>query len=206
MRILRKAISGTEGARTHVQRAGGCVAYQRPCPVNRNTVAQCRRRGIFANAAREWSKLSELNRRKVAELAAAERRIDSLGHPTRVLPFNYFCRARMRGEQIPPFNAAIQWINEHCIGWSFVDEGVFQMDYNALIPRFVESILTEEGAYGVVFTDVHNDEKIFKYVEAGTNGIQFSSDSERPLTLTRGVWRFPDGWEYPLAGLPQIFS
>lgn len=107
MRILGKAISGTAGARTHVQRAGGSVCYQRPCPVNRNTLAQSKRRGIFASAAQAWKKLFALNQEKCAELARAEKRTDALGHPTRVLPFNYFCRARMRGEQIPPTNEGV---------------------------------------------------------------------------------------------------
>ena len=206
MRILNKAISGTAGARTHTQRAGGTVAYQRPCPVNRNTVAQCRRRGIFANAAREWAQLSPANQRKVAELAAEERRVDSLGRSTRVLPFNYFCRARMRGEQIPPANLGVDWINSHFIRWTYIEYGIFQMNFSEEIPELVELALTSNGGEGLVYVEGSDDVKFFSYVEAGTTGIQFESESEPPLTLSRGVWRFNDGWEYPLAGLPVSFK
>lgn len=206
MRILNKAISGTAGARTHTQRAGGTVAYQRPCPVNRNTVAQCRRRGIFANAAREWAQLSPANQRKVAELAAEERRVDSLGRSTRVLPFNYFCRARMRGEQIPPANFGVAWINSHFRDWQTIEYGIVQMSFTEEIPELVELALLSNGGEGLVYVEGASDPKVFSYVEAGTTGIKFDSEDEPPFTLTRGVWRFDNGWEYPLAGLPAHFD
>lgn len=206
MRILNKAISGSTGARTHTQRAGGTVAYQRPCPVNRNTVAQCRRRGIFANAAREWAQLLPANQRKVAELAAAERRVDSLGRSTRVLPFNYFCRARMRGEQIPPANFGVEWLNANFKRWTRLDEDLIQFDLRAEIPELVSIALNADGGEGFAVEQGSGKVKKSEYVEAGINGVQFGGGSEPPLTIVRAYWRFNSGWEYPLAGLPASFD
>lgn len=95
-------MSGTEGARTFSQRAGGTLSVQKPAPVNKNTVAQIRRRGIFAAAASAYKKL----RPETWAWLAAERKKhpqkDALGKTVVLSVYAYFMKLYLGGWRESP--------------------------------------------------------------------------------------------------------
>lgn len=126
MRHLNLAMSGTEGARTFSQRAGGTLSVQKPAPVNKNTVAQIRRRGIFAAAASAYKKL----RPETWAWLAAERKKnpqkDALGKTVILSVYAYFVKLYLSGwRQLPDPNeseaAAWDYVVATATGlWTYV--------------------------------------------------------------------------------------
>lgn len=97
MKLLGKAISGTCGARTYSVGGAGVTARQKVCPVNKNSLAQTRRRGLFAAAGAAFKNLPAEQRAELHARALAASDKDIFGKKITLSDYAFFLREWMRG-------------------------------------------------------------------------------------------------------------
>lgn len=102
MKLLGKAISGTCGARTYSVGGAGVTARQKVCPVNKNSLAQTRRRGLFAAAGAAFKSLTALQREELHARALAAAETDVFGKKITLSDYAFFLREWMRGIRPAP--------------------------------------------------------------------------------------------------------
>lgn len=102
MKLLGKAISGTCGARTYSVGGAGVTARQKVCPVNKNSIAQARRRGIFAAAGSAFKALTALQRAELHARALAASETDVFGKKITLSDYAFFLREWMHGIRPEP--------------------------------------------------------------------------------------------------------
>lgn len=102
MKLLGKAISGTCGARTYSVGGAGVTARQKVCPVNKNSIAQARRRGLFAAAGAAFKSLSAAQREEIHARALAASETDVFGKKITLSDYAFFLREWMRGIRPAP--------------------------------------------------------------------------------------------------------
>ena len=102
MKLLGKAISGTCGARTYSVGGAGVTARQKVCPVNKNSLAQTRRRGLFAAAGAAFKALTALQREELHARALAASDTDIFGKKITLSDYAFFLREWMRGIRPAP--------------------------------------------------------------------------------------------------------
>ena len=102
MKLLGKAISGTCGARTYSVGGAGVTARQKVCPVNKNSLAQTRRRGLFAAAGAAFKSLTALQREELHARALAASETDVFGKKITLSDYAFFLREWMRGIRPAP--------------------------------------------------------------------------------------------------------
>lgn len=102
MKLLGKAISGTCGARTYSVGGAGITARQKVCPVNKNSLAQTRRRGLFAAAGAAFKALSAEQRAELHARALAASDTDIFGKKITLSDYAFFLREWMRGIRPAP--------------------------------------------------------------------------------------------------------
>ena len=102
MKLLGKAISGTCGARTYSVGGAGVTARQKVCPVNKNSLAQTRRRGIFAAAGAAFKNLTAEQRAELHARALAAAETDVFGKKITLSDYAFFIREWMRGIRPAP--------------------------------------------------------------------------------------------------------
>lgn len=102
MKLLGKAISGTCGARTYSVGGAGVTARQKTCPVNKNSLAQARRRGLFAAAGAAFKSLTTEQRAELHARALAASDTDIFGKKITLSDYAFFLREWMRGIRPAP--------------------------------------------------------------------------------------------------------
>lgn len=102
MKLLGKAISGTCGARTYSVGGAGVTARQKVCPVNKNSLAQARRRGLFAAAGAAFKSLTAEQRAELHARALAASDTDVFGKKITLSDYAFFLREWMRGIRPAP--------------------------------------------------------------------------------------------------------
>lgn len=102
MKLLGKALSGTCGARTYSVGGAGVTARQKVCPVNKNSLAQARRRGLFAAAGAAFKSLTALQRAELHARALAASETDVFGKKITLSDYAFFLREWMRGIRPTP--------------------------------------------------------------------------------------------------------
>ena len=102
MKLLGKAVSGTCGARTYSVGGAGVTARQKVCPVNKNSLAQARRRGLFAAAGAAFKSLTALQRAELHARALAASDTDVFGKKITLSDYAFFLREWMRGIRPAP--------------------------------------------------------------------------------------------------------
>lgn len=102
MKLLGKAISGTCGARTYSVGGAGVTARQKTCPVNKNSLAQTRRRGLFAAAGAAFKSLTAEQRAELHARALAASETDVFGKKITLSDYAFFLREWMRGIRPAP--------------------------------------------------------------------------------------------------------
>lgn len=114
MKLLGKAISGTCGARTYSVGGAGVTARQKVCPVNKNSLAQARRRGIFAAAGAAFKTLTAEQRAELHARALAASDTDIFGKKITLSDYAFFLREWMRGIRPAPSDdpsiAMLDWL------------------------------------------------------------------------------------------------
>ena len=114
MKLLGKAISGTCGARTYSVGGAGVTARQKVCPVNKNSLAQTRRRGIFAAAGAAFKNLTAEQRAELHARALAAAETDVFGKKITLSDYAFFIREWMRGirpaPSADPSIAMLDWL------------------------------------------------------------------------------------------------
>lgn len=122
MKLLGKAISGTCGARTYSVGGAGVTARQKTCPVNKNSLAQARRRGLFAAAGAAFKSLTALQRAELHARALAASDTDIFGKKITLSDYAFFLREWMRGWRPSPSEdisiSLLNWMREHT--WSYM--------------------------------------------------------------------------------------
>lgn len=99
MKLLGKAISGTCGARTYSVGGAGVTARQKTCPVNKNSLAQARRRGLFAAAASAFKALTAQQREELHARALAAAETDVFGKKIVLSDYALFLREYLGGDR-----------------------------------------------------------------------------------------------------------
>lgn len=117
MKLLGKAISGTCGARTYSVGGAGVTARQKTCPVNKNSLAQARRRGLFAAAGAAFKSLTALQRAELHARALAASDTDVFGKKITLSDYAFFLREWMRGIRPAPNDdpsiAVLNWLRTY---------------------------------------------------------------------------------------------